>query len=130
MFDTLDIEITPYLPFWIFGFVALSSCNCWGHFHFRNIRILIPLGRLGSSTNRATWRTTYREGRLMLSSQRELVLEAIQNAQTATSKAVPLKNHSDPQVRDLANAVHHVAFALQQIGLALTDSGREKNLNV
>lgn len=66
----------------------------------------------------------------MLSSQRELVLEAIQNAQTATSKAVPLKNHSDPQVRDLANAVHHVAFALQQIGLALTDSGREKNLNV
>ncbi len=66
----------------------------------------------------------------MSSSQRELVLEAIRNAQTATAKAVPLTDSSDPQVRELAIATHHLAFALQQIGLALTDEGRVRNLNV
>lgn len=66
----------------------------------------------------------------MSSSQRDLVLDAIRNAQTATAKAVPLKSSSDPQVRDLAIATHHLAFALQQIGLALTDEGRVRNLNV
>jgi hypothetical protein len=66
----------------------------------------------------------------VMQSQRELVLEAIQNGKTATSKAVKLKESSDPDVRELANAVHHLAFALQQIGLALTDTGRNKDLSV
>ncbi len=66
----------------------------------------------------------------MSSSQRELVLEAINNAQTATAKAVRLKESSDPQVRELAIATHHLAFAIQQIGLALTGEGRVRNLNV
>lgn len=66
----------------------------------------------------------------MMSSQRELVLEAVQNAKVATSKSVPLKSSDSAEIRDLAIAVHHVSFALQQIGLALTDDGRERNLNV
>jgi len=65
----------------------------------------------------------------MISSQRELVLEAIEKGKVATSKAVPLKSSPDPQVRELAAAVHQLAYALQQIGLALTDDGREKNLS-
>lgn len=66
----------------------------------------------------------------MLSSQRELVLEAIQKGQTATAKVVGLKTSPSPEVRELAEAVHQLAYALQRVGLALTDQGREKNLSV
>lgn len=62
-------------------------------------------------------------------SQRELVLEAIEKGKFATEKAVNLKSSADPEVRELATAVHHLAYALQQIGLALTDEGRDKDLS-
>ena len=67
---------------------------------------------------------------MQLQSQRGLVLEAIEKGKTATAKAVRLKGSKDPEVRELANAVHELAFALQQIGLALTDTGRDKDLSV
>lgn len=66
----------------------------------------------------------------MISSQRELVLEAIEKGRVATEKAVKVKSSADPEVQELAAAVHYLAYALQQIGLALTDEGREKNLSV
>jgi hypothetical protein len=74
----------------------------------------------------------YRRRRtVQLSSQRELVLEAIQNSKSAVERAVTLKDSAnDPQVRELATAVHFLGYALQQVGLALTDEGRQKNLNV
>ena len=66
----------------------------------------------------------------MISSQRELVLEAIEKGKVATEKAVRVKPSANPEVQELAAAVHHLAYALQQIGLALTDEGRDKNLSV
>jgi non-ribosomal peptide synthetase component E (peptide arylation enzyme) len=66
----------------------------------------------------------------MISSQRELVLEAIANGKVATEKAAVLKDSSHLEVRELASAVHYLAFALQQVGLALTDEGRDKDLSV
>lgn len=61
---------------------------------------------------------------MTVSSRRELALEGIQKLQTATAKAVPLKNSDNPEVRELAEAVHLLAFGAQEIGLALTDQGR------
>lgn len=64
----------------------------------------------------------------MTSTRRELILEGIANCQSATALAVPLKDHSDPQVAELAKAVHFLAFGAQQIGLALSDQGRTNDL--
>ena len=65
-----------------------------------------------------------------LDSQRQLVLDAIQNFKTATESSVRLKSSNDPEVAELAKAVHFLAYGAQQIGLALTDEGRERNLSV
>lgn len=63
-----------------------------------------------------------------LSSQRELVMEAIANCQAATARVVNLRSSADPDVAALASAVHLLSFGAQQIGLALTDEGRTKDL--
>lgn len=67
---------------------------------------------------------------MMLSSRLELVHEAIQKCQTATAKVEPLKTHSDPAVKELATAIHFLAFGVQQIGLALADNGRTDDLPI
>lgn len=62
--------------------------------------------------------------------RRELALEGIENCKTATAMAVPLKSHPDPAVRELAAAIHHLSFGAQQIGLAITDTGRQNDLPI
>lgn len=66
----------------------------------------------------------------MVASQRELVLNAINNLRQATEIAGRLKSSSNPEVADLAKAVHFASYGAQEIGLALTDQGRQKDLNV
>ena len=61
-------------------------------------------------------------------SRAELVAEGVQKCQTATAIAVKLKGHADPAVKELANAVHFLAFGVQEIGLALTEQGRTDDL--
>ncbi|MGP5391504.1 DUF7882 family protein [Glutamicibacter arilaitensis] len=61
---TLVIEITPYLLV-SFGFVALSSCTCWGLFLICPVRLIDPLGRLRGSNTRTIRCITYREGNFM-----------------------------------------------------------------
>lgn len=63
-----------------------------------------------------------------MSTRRELALEGIEKCKQATELAVPLKNHPDPQVRELAKAIHFLAYGAQQIGLAITDEGRIDDL--
>lgn len=63
-----------------------------------------------------------------LSTRRELALEGIEKCKQATELAVPLKNHPDPQVRELAKAIHLLAYGAQEIGLALADRGRVNDL--
>lgn len=65
-----------------------------------------------------------------LLSQRAFILEGIENMKRATEAAVRLKFSNDPEIAELAKAVHFLSYGAQQIGLALTDEGREKNLNV
>ncbi|MCV7065640.1 hypothetical protein H7H51_07760 [Mycolicibacterium farcinogenes] len=66
----------------------------------------------------------------MSSSRLTLIREGIQKCRTATAKATPLKSHSDPAVRELANAIHYLAFGMQEIGLALSDESRVDDLPI
>ncbi|MFB7837742.1 hypothetical protein ACWIGW_44275 [Nocardia brasiliensis] len=65
-----------------------------------------------------------------LSTRLELVKEGIQNCQAATVKAAKLQTHSDPAVKELANAIHFLSFGVQQIGLAIADEGRSDDLPI
>lgn len=67
---------------------------------------------------------------MMLSSRLELVHEAIQKCQVATAKVEQLKTHSDPAIKELATAIHFLAFGVQQIGLALADNSRTDDLPI
>ena len=64
------------------------------------------------------------------SSRLELVREGIQNCQTASAKVRGLRSHCDPAVKEVADAIHFLAFAVQQIGLALSDEGRDDDLPI
>ena len=66
----------------------------------------------------------------MLSTRLELVREGIQNCQSATEKVSRYRSHSDPVIKELANAIHFLSFGVQQIGLALSDEGRVNDLPV
>ncbi|WP_377324693.1 hypothetical protein ACFJIY_07500 [Pimelobacter simplex] len=63
-----------------------------------------------------------------LTTRRNLILEGIENCKQATSRAVDLKDHADPAVQSLAEAIHFLSYGAQQIGLALTDEGRVNDL--
>lgn len=65
-----------------------------------------------------------------LSSRLDLVHEGIQKCQTATEKVERLKTHSDPAIKELASAIHFLAFGVQEIGLAISDQGRVDNLPI
>ena len=65
-----------------------------------------------------------------LSSRLDLVREGIQNCQSATAKVGGLRSHSDPAIKELANAIHFLSFGVQQIGLAIADEGRDDNLPI
>ncbi|WP_353107917.1 hypothetical protein [Gordonia sp. (in: high G+C Gram-positive bacteria)] len=66
-----------------------------------------------------------------LSSRLDLVREGIQQCQEATAKVVRIKStHPDPAIQELANAVHFLSFGVQQIGLAISDEGRNDNLPI
>ncbi|KDA05545.1 hypothetical protein DC31_13710 [Microbacterium sp. CH12i] len=65
-----------------------------------------------------------------LASRQTLVLEGIQKCQRATAKIERLKGHQDPAIQELAEAMHFLAFGVQEIGLALTDQGREDDLAI
>lgn len=62
--------------------------------------------------------------------RKQLITEGIQKCQTATAKAVKHKGHSDPALKELAEAVHFLAFGMQEIALALTEDGRENDLPI
>lgn len=66
----------------------------------------------------------------MVASQREVVLNAIDNLKRATEISVRLKSSSNPEIADLAKAIHFASYGAQEIGIALTDEGRHKDLNV
>ncbi|BBZ65775.1 hypothetical protein MINS_12040 [Mycolicibacterium insubricum] len=65
-----------------------------------------------------------------LSSRLDLVQEGIQNCQSATAKVSGLRSHGDPAIKELADAIHFLSFGVQQIGLALSDKGRDDNLPI
>lgn len=65
-----------------------------------------------------------------LSSRLDLVHEGIGNCQSATAKVADLRDHADPAVKELANAVHFLSYGVQQIGLAISDLGRADNLPI
>lgn len=65
-----------------------------------------------------------------LLSQRAYVLEGIENLKRATEFSLPLKSSTNPEIAELAKAVHFLSYGAQQIGIALTDTGRERNLSV
>lgn len=67
---------------------------------------------------------------MSLSSRLDLVQEGIQKCQTATAKVSRHRSHSDPAIKELANAIHFLSFGVQQIGLALADEGRHDNLPI
>ncbi|MDM2015318.1 MULTISPECIES: hypothetical protein [Mycobacteroides] len=67
---------------------------------------------------------------MALSTRLGIVLEGIQNCQTATTKVARLRSHSDPAIKELANAVHFLSYGVQQIGLALSEDGREDDLPI
>lgn len=66
----------------------------------------------------------------MVSTRRSLVLEGIQNCKSATAKVSQLRSHSDPAIKDLADAIHFLSYGAQQIGLALSDDGRGDDLPI
>ncbi|MBF4512013.1 hypothetical protein ITJ66_05875 [Plantibacter sp. VKM Ac-2885] len=66
----------------------------------------------------------------MTQSRLELIHAGIQKSQTATATAVRLKGHSDPAIRELAQALHHLAFGVQEIALALSDENRGDDLPI
>ena len=63
-----------------------------------------------------------------LSSRRTLIIEGIEKCKRATELAMPLKDHADPAIAELARAIHFLSFGAQEIGLALTDRSRENDL--
>lgn len=66
---------------------------------------------------------------MFLSSRKNTILEGIGNCQSATSKAIRVRDStSDPALRELAEAIRFLSFGAQQIGLGLTDEGRHDDL--
>lgn len=64
-----------------------------------------------------------------LTSRRNLILEGIAKCQTATTKAVEVKNRTqDPDIRQLAEAIHFLSFGAHEMGLALSDESRVNDL--
>jgi hypothetical protein len=63
-------------------------------------------------------------------SRKDLVAEGIQNCQAATAKVSEIRNHQDPAIRELANAIHFLSFGTQQIALAISDESREDDLPI
>ncbi|MGB3602755.1 MAG: hypothetical protein WBA38_04285 [Gordonia sp. (in: high G+C Gram-positive bacteria)] len=66
----------------------------------------------------------------MQSTRRELVREGIQNCETASAKVARLRSHSDPAVKEIANAIHFLSFGVRQIGQALAEDGRIDDLPI
>lgn len=66
----------------------------------------------------------------MVGTRLETVRAGIQNCKTATDKAARLRSHSDPAVRDLADAIYFLSYGAQQIGLALSDESRADDLPI
>ena len=65
----------------------------------------------------------------MTASQRELLGNALSNIDNGTNIAVRVKESAhDPQVRELATAVHFIGYGAQEIVHALIDEGRIKYL--
>lgn len=61
--------------------------------------------------------------------QRQALEEARGNIAAGTTIAARLKESSqNPEIRELAKAVHYIGFGSQQIVNAFTDSGRVKDL--
>ena len=61
--------------------------------------------------------------------QRQALEEARGNIAAGTTIAARLKESSqNPEIRELAKAVHYIGFGSQQIVNAFTDSGRVKYL--
>ena len=61
--------------------------------------------------------------------QRQALEEARGNIAARTTIAARLKESSqNPEIRELAKAVHYIGFGSQQIVNAFTDSGRVKDL--
>ncbi|SKW48643.1 Uncharacterised protein [Mycobacteroides abscessus subsp. massiliense] len=65
-----------------------------------------------------------------LSTRLGIALEGIKNCQSATTKVARLRSHSDPAIKELADAVHFLAFGVQQIGLAISEEGRQDDLPI
>lgn len=63
-----------------------------------------------------------------LSSRRELALSGIENCKRATEIALPLKDHANSDIAALARAIHFLSFGAQEIGLAISDTGRVDDL--
>lgn len=62
-------------------------------------------------------------------SQRQELAQALNNIAAGTGIAARLRNTSaNPEVRELAKAVHFIGFGAQEIVQALTDSGYIKDL--
>lgn len=66
----------------------------------------------------------------MTQSRLELIHAGIQKCQTATATAVHLKGYNDPAIRELAQALHNLAFGVQEIALALSDENRGDDLPI
>lgn len=62
--------------------------------------------------------------------RKQLILEGIQKAQTATAKLERLKSSTNPEVKELATAMHFLAFGMQEIALAISDEGRVNDLPI
>lgn len=61
--------------------------------------------------------------------QRQALEEVRGNIAAGTTIAARLKESSqNPEIRELAKAVHYIGFGSQQIVNAFTDSGRVKDL--
>lgn len=66
---------------------------------------------------------------MFASSRKNVILEGIGNCQSAMSKAIRVRDSTnDPALRELAEAIRFLSFGAQQIGLGLTDEGRQDDL--
>lgn len=65
-----------------------------------------------------------------LASQREIIGSAMANGASAGAKARRLVSSRDAEIAELATAVNFLAVAVEQLGSALTDERRARDLNV
>ena len=62
--------------------------------------------------------------------RRQQVEEALNNIRTGTSRAARLKETAqNPEVRELATAMHFIGYGAQQAILAFTDRGRVNDID-